>query len=149
MYRKLMVFALVLCLMGSFCKPFQASAAIIDPVMPMASDYLDSYNSYVCAMGGGKLQIWFTVVGDTDMDYIGTLSIRLYESSNKSTWTLVETFLHEDYSSMLAEDDYFHSSYVPYSGTAGKYYKAYVCIYAGGESVGDTRYMWTSVERAT
>ena len=129
--------------------PSTAMAATIDPVQPCASAYLTSYNTYICAMGSGKLQIWYTVVGDYDMDYIGTMSIRLYESSNKTSWTLVETFLHEDYPSMLAEDDYVHSSYVPYNGTAGKYYKAYVCIYAGSGNSGDTRYMWTPVERAT
>ena len=133
----------------SLCIPMNASAAAIDPVQPMASNYLDSYNTYICPMGSGKLQIWYTVVGDDDMDYIGTMSIRLYESSDKTSWTLVKTFLHEDYPSMLAEDDYVHSSYVSYSGTAGKYYKAYVCIYAGIGNYGDTRYMWTPVERAT
>ena len=57
-----------------------------------ASAYLTSYNTYICPMGGGDLQIWFTVVGDTDMDYIGTMSIRLYESTNQSSWKLVKTF---------------------------------------------------------
>lgn len=118
-------------------------------VQTRASDYLSSYNTYVCAMGGGKLQVWFTVVGMDDMDEIGVLSIRLYESSDKTNWTRVKTFLHEDYSSMLIEDDFAHSSYVAYNGTAGKYYKAYVCIWAGKNGSGDTRYMWTPVERAT
>ena len=129
--------------------PVCANAANVETVQPYASTYLDSYNSYICAMGSGKLQIWFTVVGDTDMDEIGTLSIFLYESSDQTNWTRVKTFLHENYSSMLAEDDWVHSSYVSYNGTAGKYYKAYVCIWAGKNGSGDTRYMWTSVERAT
>jgi len=129
--------------------PSTVNAAMPEAAQPYASAYLTSYNSYICAMGSGKLQIWFTVVGDTDMDEIGTLSIFLYESSDKTNWTRVKTYLHEDYSSMLAEDDWVHSSYVSYSGTAGKYYKAYVCIWAGKNGSGDTRYMWTSVERAT
>lgn len=129
--------------------PVCANAATPETVQPYASNYLDSYNSYVCAMGSGKLQIWFTVVGDTDMDEIGALSIFLYESSDKTNWTQVKTYLHENYSSMLAEDDWVHSSYVSYNGTAGKYYKAYVCLWAGKNGSGDTRYMWTSVERAT
>lgn len=136
-------------LVVSLMIPMNASAAVVEPLQPYASNYLDSYNTYICTMGSGKLQIWYTVVGDTDMDYIGTMSIRLYESSNKTSWTLVKTFLHEDYPSMLAEDDYVHSSYVPYDGIVGKYYKAYVCIYAGIGNGGDTRYMWTPVERAT
>lgn len=129
--------------------PVGVNAATVEPIQPMASNYLDSYNTYICAMGSGKMQIWYTVVGDTDMDEIGTLSIFLYESSDQTNWTRVKTFLHEDYSSMLAENDWIHSSYVSYNGTAGKYYKAYVCIWAGKNGSGDTRYMWTPVERAT
>ena len=129
--------------------PVGASAATIETMQPYASNYLDSYNTYICAMGSGKLQIWYTVVGDTDMDEIGVLSIQLYESSDQKNWTWKKTFLHENYSSMLIEDDFVHSSYVSYNGTAGKYYKAYVCIWAGKNGSGDTRYMWTAVERAT
>ena len=137
-------------LVVSLIMPIGVSATSVEGlIQPRASDYLDSYNTYVCAMGNGKLQIWYTVVGVTDMDEIGVLSIRLYESSDKTNWTRVKTFLHEDYSSMLIEDDFVHSSYVSYNGTAGKYYKAYVCIWAGKNGSGDTRYMWTSVERAT
>lgn len=147
--KGMLVRAIALLLVLSLISPICASAAVNDSVQPRASNYLDSYNAYVCAMGGGDLQIWFTVVGDKDMDDIGTLRIMLYESSNNSSWTWVETFLHEDYESMLAHDDYFHSSYVSYDGTAGKYYKAYVCIYAGIGDNGDTRYMWTASERAT
>lgn len=136
-------------LIVSLVIPCYANAAVIDTAQPYASNYLDSYTAYVCAMGSGKLQIWFTVVGDTTMDEIGTLSIRLYESSDNVNWTRVKTFSHENYSSMLATDDYVHSSYVSYSGTAGKYYKAYVCIWAGKNGLGDTRYIWTSSEKAT
>lgn len=139
--------ALVLVL--SLTLPVYANAATEEVAQPRASYYLDSYNTYVCAMGNGNLQIWYTVVGVNDMDEIGVLSIKLYESSDKTNWTRVKTYSHENYSSMLAEDDFFHSSYVSYNGTAGKYYKAYVCIWAGKNGSGDTRYMWTPVERAT
>lgn len=140
---------IALLLVLSLVSPTVVSAAGIDATQPRASYYLDSYNTYVCAMGNGQLQIWYTVVGVTDMDEIGVLSIKLYESSDKVNWSRVKTYSHENYSSMLIEDDFVHSSYVSYNGTAGKYYKAYVCIWAGKNGSGDTRYMWTSVERAT
>ena len=129
--------------------PNVVNAASLDAVQPRASAYLTSYNTYICAMGSGKLQIWYTVVGDDDMDEIGVLSIKLYESSDNTNWTRVKTYSHKNYNTMLIEDDWAHSSYVSYNGTAGKYYKAYVCIWAGKNGSGDTRYMWTSVERAT
>ncbi len=139
---------IALLLVISLTSPLYVSATEVT-TQPRASHYLDSYNTYVCAMGSGKLQIWYTVVGVTTMDEIGVLSVILYESTDKTNWTRVKTYSHENYSSMLLEDDIIHSSYVSYNGVAGRYYKAYVCIWAGKNGSGDTRYMWTSVERAT
>lgn len=121
------------------------SAATINPAIPYASYYLDAYNTYICDMDNGEIQIWYEVAGTGYMDEIGVLSIKLYESSDNSTWTRVKTFSYENYSTMLAEDDYYHCSYVSYQGTAGKYYKAYVCIWAGKNGNGDTRYMWATM----
>ena len=132
---KLVAVVLVL----SLLTPMNVSAASIEGAQPRASDYLNSYNTYICTMGSGKLEIWYSVVGVGDMDEIGVLSIKLYESTDKTNWTRVKTYSHENYSSMLIEDDFFHSSYVSYNGTVGKYYKAYVCIWAGKNGSGDTR----------
>lgn len=134
-----------LCLALILFLPITANATGESTIMPLASYYLDAYNTYICDMGGGNIQIWYEVAGTGDMDEIGTLSIRLYESSdNGSTWKWVKTFLHEDYSSMLAYDDYYHCSYVSYQGSSSKTYKAYVCIWAGKNGNGDTRYMWAT-----
>ena len=147
--NRVLLKAIALVLVLSFVLPVYANAAVIEGPQTRASDYLDSYNTYICTMGGGKLEIWYTVVGDTDMDEIGVLSIILYESTDSTNWTHVKTYSHENYPSMLVEDDFFHSSYVSYRGIPGKYYKALVCIWAGRNGSGDTRYMWTRVERAT
>lgn len=140
-----LVKCIILCLVFTLIIPATANAATVEPVMPMASYYLDSYNTYICDMGSGNLEIWFSVMGTGDMDEIGVLSIRLYESSDNQNWTRVKTYSHENYSSMLAYDDWSHISYVSYQGTAGKYYKAYVCIWAGKNGSGDTRYMWATM----
>ena len=135
-----------ICLVIILAVPMSVSAAQSDPIMPLASYYLDAYNTYICDMGSGKIQIWYEVVGTNYMDEIGTLSIRLYESSdNGSTWSWVKTFTHENYSTMLAYDDYYHYSYVSYQGSSSKIYKAYVCIWAGKNGSGDTRYMWATM----
>lgn len=138
-----------LCLVLILATPITVNAADNNDIMPYASYYLDAYNTYICTMGSGKLQIWYEVAATGYMDEIGTLRIMLYESSDNSTWTWVKTFTHENYSSMLAYNDNYHCSYVSYQGTAGKYYKAYVCIWAGKNSGGDTRYMWATSVKAT
>lgn len=116
---------------------------------PRASDYLDSYNAYPYAAGFGKIQIWFSVIADDYMQDIGALRIMIYESSDNSNWTWVKTYTNGDTASMLVHNKIFYESHVEYSGVIGRYYKAYVCIYAGDGTNGDTRYFWTSSQKAT
>lgn len=138
----LKVVALILIVVCAF--PISALA-----VEPRASDYLSGYSAYVYPAGWGKVQVWFNVDGTNDMDEIGALEIQLYESKNNETWTWVETFQFTDYSDMLAYNDYSHMGHVEYNGVIGRYYKAYVCVWAGKDGNGDTRYFWTPTERAT
>lgn len=137
--------AVALVLVFSLMTPCSAMAATQDMIQPYASSYLTAYNTYICNVGSGKIQIWYEVCATGYMDEVGVLSIRLYESSDNSTWTWVKTFTHEKYSSMLATNDNYHCSYVSYHGTVGKYYKAYVCIWAGKNGSGNTRYMWAKM----
>jgi len=128
--------------------------ALILPISVMATEsrsslYLHSYSAYVYPAGWGKVQVWFSVTGVNDMDEIGALEIQLYESKDSENWYWVETFMYPDDSGMLGFNDYYHSGHVEYNGTIGRYYKAYVCIWAGKDGDGDTRYFWTPAEKAT
>jgi hypothetical protein len=114
-----------------------------------ASHYLNSYTAYIYPAGWGKVQVWFSVNGTGDMDEIGALSIQLYESKDNETWTWVKTFHFADYPGMLGYNNYFHDGYVEYNGTIGRYYQAYVCVWAGKDGDGDTRYFWTTPKKAT
>lgn len=118
-------------------------------VEPRASDYLSGYSAYVYRAGWGKIQVWFEVDGTDYMDEIGALEIRMYESKDNENWTWVKTFDYTDYSDMLGYNDYYHAGHIEYSGTLGRYYKAYVCVWAGKDGAGDTRYFWTNSEKAT
>lgn len=140
---------LSLCLIFVMTIPSYASAAVIEPVTPNASYYLETYSAYTYPAGSGKIQVYFDVMGVTYMDDIGALSIRIYESTDNSNWTWVKTFKHTDTSSMLGHDAYYHASHVTYQGVAGRYYKAIVCIWAGKDDDGDSRYYYTSSKKAT
>ena len=118
-------------------------------VEPRASYYLDSYSAYIYPAGWGKVQVWFIVDGVETMDEIGTLKIWLYESTDGETWNQAKLFQYMDYSDMLTYNDYTHSGHVEYAGTIGRYYKAYVCVWAGQDGEGDSRYFWTSPVKAT
>lgn len=140
---------LVLILCFVLIIPTHVLAAEETQITPYASYYLDSYQAYVYPAGNGKIQVWFDVTCVNYMDELGALSIWLYESTDNSTWTLVKTFLHEDNPSMLDYDDISYTGHVDYQGIAGRYYKAYVCVWAGKDGGGDSRYYWTSSKRAT
>lgn len=140
----LLLKTIALILVFSLITPGVVSATETPATQPRASSYLTSYNTYICDLGSGKIQIWFDVMGTGDMDEIGALSIRLYEVKADGSLTWIKTFLHDDYSNMLVTDDYYHCSYVSYQGSSSKTYKAYVCIWAGKNGSGDTRYMWAT-----
>ena len=114
-----------------------------------ASAYLSSYSAYIYPAGWGKVQVWFEVDGTNDMDEIGALEIWIYESKDNETWYWVDTFDYTDYSGMLGYNDYYHAGHIEYNGTIGRYYKAYVCVWAGKNGDGDTRYFWTTPNKAT
>lgn len=114
-----------------------------------ASDYLEAYSAYVYPAGWGKVQVWFSVDGTNDMDEIGVLEIQLYESKDNETWTWVDTFQFSDYPDMLGYNNFYHTGHIEYNGTIGRYYKAYVCVWAGKDGDGDYRYFWTYPEKAT
>lgn len=130
--------------------PVQAYAAVPETVSPMASAYLASYTAYIYPAGDGELQVWFSVTGTGTQDYLGALSVHLYESTDNENWSWVKTYLHEDNDTMLAQNTYAYMSYVTYDeGVPGRYYKAYVGIWGGPGDTGDARYIWTRVVTCT
>lgn len=149
--KKLFVQVIAVILVMTLIMPINVGAAVPDAVQPRASDYLMAYTAYICAMGNGELEIWFSVTGTRIWADIGTLDIFLYESDDTVNWRRVKTFRHTDYDdeTMLAHNTFDHVSCVEYQGTPGKYYKAFVCVWAGSETDGDSRYFWTDPEWCT
>ena len=130
--------------------PVSVSAAAPETVMPCASDYLMCYTAYVCAMGNGELEIWFEVTGTGTQEYLGVMSIFLYESTDNVNWYWVETFRHTENDQMLLTNVWEVVDCVEYNeAVPGRYYKAYVGIWGGPDDTGDSRYIWTPSERAT
>ena len=126
--------------------PTFGSAAAFETVQPRASAYLTSYSAYVYLPGNGQVQVYFDVTGTDDMDELGVLSIKIYESTDGVNWTWKETFKHNTTAGMLSYNDAFHTGHVTYNGVVGRYYRAYVCVWGGKDGQGDTRYFWTSAK---
>lgn len=151
MSRTFSVIAIMLVI--ALLMPVTVSASDADTASPRASYYLSYYNAYVYPASAGLIQVYFNASGGGYLDELGALSIEIYEcatnSSNIKDWTWKKTFTHDSTDGMLSYNDNYHSGHVDYYGTAGKYYKAYVCIWGGKNGDGDTRYFWTSAKKAT
>lgn len=132
----------ILCLVLVLAVPATTVAAEAEQAVPYASHYLNSYSAYVHVTSSGEVQVWYDVMGVGDMDEIGALSIVLYESSDGTNWGKVKTFRHSTTAGMLEYNDYYISSHVSWQGSASKQYKAYVCVWAGKDGDGDSRYFW-------
>lgn len=146
---RLLVKLIAIILAVSLCTPIGAQAAVTETVEPRASAYLAAYTAYICAMGDGDLEIWWEVTGTGTWADIGVLRVYLYESTDNSNFYWVDTFKFTDYPNMLWHDNFFSMDHVDYEGVPGRYYKAYVQIWAGPEDGGDQRYIWTPVELCT
>lgn len=129
------------CLIFILLTPNVASAAVKPPVDPQASNYIALYHGYI-ARSGNTIQPVFSVAGTYVMDRIGATEIYLYESSDGTNYSLVKTFRYTNYSNMMAYNESAHASYMTYNGNANYYYKAYICVYAGKNGGGDSRYFW-------
>jgi hypothetical protein len=115
---------------------------------PYASNYINTASTGAAAAGGGKITISFAVGAASQMDDIGATYIRIYESTDNSTWTWVKDYTNNATPSLMGHNKTNHSGNVSYQGVAGRYYKAYVCLYAGKNGSGDTRNYWTASQRA-
>lgn len=59
--------------------------------MPMASDYLSSYDGTVTSEGNGKIKVSFTVIGTGILDEIGASKI-VIEKKSGTYWIPVKTY---------------------------------------------------------
>ena len=141
--KKVLVWVIAILLSVMLMLPTAASATT---VQPRASAYLDNYTAYVYLPGNGEVRVYFNVEGTNYMDELGALRIEIYESTDGTNWNWIKTFNQDTTPGMLSYNDDYHSGYVSYSGVAGRYYKAYVCVWGGKNGAGDTRYFWTSVK---
>ena len=145
--RHFLVKLIAILLVVSLCAPIGVQAAMPETSQPFASAYLMSYTAYICAMGNGDLEIWWEVTGTRTLADIGVLTVFLYESTDNSNFYWVKSFRFTDYPNMLWHNDFMCVDHVDYEGVPGRYYKAYIEIWAGPEDGGDVRYIWTPVER--
>lgn len=105
-------------------------AAAAENAEPRASSFFMSSDVYLYQTSSTKFEAWFEVTALGIMDKVGASEIKIQESSDDENWTTVKTCTMDSYSSMICENTGSHASYVSYTGTTGKYYRAKITLYA-------------------
>ena len=90
--KSILVRVIALLLVFLLFTPVTTLASENSAIQPLASYYLDAYNTYIYDSGNGTIQIWYEVMGTGYMDEIGVLSIILYEVNSDGSLKRVKTF---------------------------------------------------------
>jgi hypothetical protein len=122
-----------------------AAAAAADPMQPQASSYIRSRLAQASRPSAGAVKVSFSVDGYGTMTKLGAKSIKIYQSYDSNTWSLVKTYSSDSTAGLLGSNKSAHSGSVTYSGYVGVYYKAYVQFYAQNSSGSESLYSWTNV----
>jgi len=116
-----------------------------------ASLYISSFGAAATAVGGGNVNVGYTITGTGVMDDIGSTEVHIFERlPNSSTWNFVRVYRYSQSGNghMLGSNKHTHSSSITYQGTAGRQYYAIVYFWAGKNNAGDSRTSTTSVVTA-
>lgn len=113
-----------------------------------SSSYLDGYSVIMTPKSNGKLVITIDVTGVGYMPELGAKTISVYESTNNEDFYWVKTYYSSDYPKMMGSGTFYYEDVLTHQGTAGRYYYATACVYAGNSTGGDERYCDSVIKRA-
>lgn len=139
---------IALLLIAALFLPVGSMVVSAESLEPRASNYINTLDVEMAALANGKIRVYFFAQGYGYLDALGATSIRIYESSDGSSWVWRKTFNEADNSQMMSYNDYFHSGSVDYQGVVGKYYRAHVYFWGGSDGQGDIRNLYTNTVQA-
>lgn len=120
----------IICILMATVMLLTVPAAAAENVEPRASSFFMSSDVYLYQTSSTKFEAWFEVTALGIMDKVGASEIKIQESSDDENWTTVKTCTMDSYSNLIDENSGAHASYVTYTGTTGKYYRAKITLYA-------------------
>ena len=83
-------------------------------------------------------EAWFQVSAVETMDELGASSITIQKSYDGVTWESMITYTKDSTPKLICTNTGLHCECVRYAGTAGRYYRAKIVLYAkNGTSIGE------------
>lgn len=114
-----------------------------DPIQPQASEYIAKTTTGIVALGGGKIEVDFSITATGKMKDVGALQVDIYEVGVKDpVWS--HYYTNPGYGYFMGHNTSSHTEAVLYYGEKGHQYYAVVKFFAGEDGVaGDIHVMDT------
>ena len=109
-----------------------------------ASLFFHEISTYIYKLNDTQFQVWFDVAAVGTMEELGSSKITVQRSADGENWQNMFTYRSEYYPQMIDYNTIEHGAYVPYHGTQGYYYRAFVTFYAKDERGSGTLYRYTN-----
>lgn len=121
------------------------AAAPVEPMQPQASEYISETTTAIEALGGGKVEVDFSITATKPMKDVGALQVDIYEVDVKDpVWS--HYYTNPGYGYFMGHNTSSHTESVLYYGEKGHQYYGYVTFYAGEDGVaGDVHGMSTVI----
>lgn len=121
------------------------AAAPVEPMQPQASEYIFKTTTAIGALGGGKIEVDFSITATGKMKDVGALQVDIYEVGVKDpVWS--HYYTNPGYGYFMGHNTSSHTEAVLYYGEKGHQYYGSVRFYAGENGVaGDVHVMGTAV----
>ena len=119
-----------------------------DPAGPQASKYIAKTTTAIGALGGGKIEVDFSITATGPMKDVGALQVDIYEVGvTGPVWS--HYYKDTGYGYFMGHNTGTHTGSVTYKGTSGHRYYAYVTFFAGEHGkAGDIHGMTTVITTA-
>lgn len=109
-----------------------------------SSLFFHEISTYIYRLNDTQFQVWFDVAAVETMQEIGACKITVQRSTDGENWQNMFSYLPEYYPQMIDYNTGCHGAYVPYHGTQGYYYRAFVTFYAKNSSGSGKLYRYTN-----
>ena len=102
------------------------------------STFFAASRVYLWKTSDTTFEAWFDVTATRGMDELGASSITIQKSYDGVTWESMITYTKESTPKLVCANTGVHCECVRYAGTAGRYYRAMIILYAkDGTSIGE------------
>lgn len=144
MQKRIISFALVICVLFSLASSIQAASRTIE-----ASSQLEQYTVLLKANGNGDMSITMTVDGVTEMKKIGVDEVFIEEKNTSTSGWHEFTTLYgmDDKETFYDYDSYDYIRTIHFDGTPGKYYRVTLTVYGENTKGVDTGWVLSSTVR--